>query len=587
MIREYKKLKGKFRRVKKRAAKRLTRKFPRLAYLRKCALAKWYTIFGSVQETLFVFKAYEGKAYAGMPRQIYESMLEDPEYADCKFAWLFEKKGAYKYLNKNERTRVYAAGSKKGMQAAGHAYYYITNDELAFYQQFRKTQIVVCALETQEARAEFEEEQAREKEQSVLSEEETAELYEESEEEETETAHSMHRILQRADYVFVPSQEQQAEVDANCHACGNRKVAIVTAPVAWIPSTFVNRKVGSADGPIKRRLRRHTWVFELLKNINQAGYQVRAVKKKCLMCIKETAKAVDLRFLRVYYTVSGVFRRHGILFGKNAKRLHSYRGKYAGKRCFLIGNGPSLTTEDLEKLQGEITFGCNRVYQLFPETTWRPDFFCMIDALIAKYSSQELAGAVECPLFTNINTRDLMKYRPQDLVFARNLGEPTYRVSSDFESYYVPSGATVMTFMLELAMYMGFTEIYLIGVDCTSSLSAHGHCTQGYVNQDLVEKDIERVRKRLNDPTLTADQVAAYYYDKSTYSYRVIAEYANAHGIHIYNATRGGRLEVYERKTLEEVLTPQKKSSGAAMRMEYEAAFSHRRIQSMTVESPQ
>lgn len=31
------------------------------------------------------------------------------------------------------------------------------------------------------------------------------------------------------------------------------------------------------------------------------------------------------------------------------KRLTAYKGKYAGKRCFLIGNGPSLRAENLKK----------------------------------------------------------------------------------------------------------------------------------------------------------------------------------------------------------------------------------------------
>ena len=35
---------------------------------------------------------------------------------------------------------------------------------------------------------------------------------------------------------------------------------------------------------------------------------------------------------------------------KYGKRLTTYKGKYAGNRCFLIENGPSLRAEDLKKL---------------------------------------------------------------------------------------------------------------------------------------------------------------------------------------------------------------------------------------------
>lgn len=105
-----------------------------------------------------------------------------------------------------------------------------------------------------------------------------------------------------------------------------------------------------------------------------------------------------------------------------------------------------------------------------------------------------------------------------------------------------------MSFMLELAMYMGFDTIYLLGVDCTSSLDIKGHAQSGYFNNSLVQKDIERVKKRLHNPNLTADDVAEYYYNKSTYSYALIKEYADMHNYHVYNATRGGQLEVFERK---------------------------------------
>lgn len=322
-----------------------------------------------------------------------------------------------------------------------------------------------------------------------------------------------------------------------------------------ISDAFIDPRLGSADGAVKAALRKNAALFETLRKLNQAWYGVKAQKKAAVTGLKEFIKKADVKLLYVYYTITGYFRSRGINFSENAKELYSYKNKYKGQRCFLIGNGPSLTTSDLELLQNEITFGCNRVYKLFPSTTWRPTYFCMIDALIAKYSSDELAENVKCPLFTNINTRDLMKYRPEHLIFARNLGENPYRVSGNFEAYYVPSGATVMTFMIELAMYMGFQEIYLIGVDCTSSLAAGGHCAKGYVNQELIQKDIERIRKRLNDPTLTAEQVAAYYFDQSTYSYKVLRDYADRHGIHIYNATRGGMLEVYERRNLDEVVS--------------------------------
>ena len=42
--------------------------------------------------------------------------------------------------------------------------------------------------------------------------------------------------------------------------------------------------------------------------------------------------------------------------------------KYEGKRCFIIGNGPSLKLEDLNRLKNEITIASNKIYLIFNKT---------------------------------------------------------------------------------------------------------------------------------------------------------------------------------------------------------------------------
>ena len=54
-------------------------------------------------------------------------------------------------------------------------------------------------------------------------------------------------------------------------------------------------------------------------------------------------------------------------WSENRSRLEVYRDLHRGKRCFVIGNGPSLKQTDLSLLKNEFTFGLNRIYLLFPE----------------------------------------------------------------------------------------------------------------------------------------------------------------------------------------------------------------------------
>ena len=50
-----------------------------------------------------------------------------------------------------------------------------------------------------------------------------------------------------------------------------------------------------------------------------------------------------------------------------SKRLRNLKGVAAGKRCFIVGNGPSLTVEDLERIQNEDSFACNYIFRIFKD----------------------------------------------------------------------------------------------------------------------------------------------------------------------------------------------------------------------------
>ena len=58
----------------------------------------------------------------------------------------------------------------------------------------------------------------------------------------------------------------------------------------------------------------------------------------------------------------------------------------------------------------------------------------------------------------------------------------------------------------------------------------------------------------MKNPDMTNEEIDEYYFNMSTYTYRVVKKYADEHDVKIYNATRGGALEVYDRVVLEDVL---------------------------------
>ena len=70
--------------------------------------------------------------------------------------------------------------------------------------------------------------------------------------------------------------------------------------------------------------------------------------------------------------------------------LQTLKGIHEGKRCFVIGNGPSLCPEDLDLLCGEYTFAANRIYNIFDRTSWRPTYYLTVDCPMVPGRYEEL-----------------------------------------------------------------------------------------------------------------------------------------------------------------------------------------------------
>lgn len=225
-------------------------------------------------------------------------------------------------------------------------------------------------------------------------------------------------------------------------------------------------------------------------------------------------------------------------WGKNLKGLH---GKYANKRCFIIGNGPSLVPEDLEKLKDEYTFAFNRIYLMFDRTEWRPTFYCTQDSKIAKASADEIREKITTPyLFAPINLKWYEEVNlDSDYFFSPEAAGEKVPVFSENIPHKIGVGNTVAYTAIQLATYMGFSEIYLLGVD-------HSFQTYQDMNGNIITdphaKDYFTDKYNEDKSNLFVPRL-----DVSTLSYIAAQEYAQCHPVTIFNATRGGKLEVFPR----------------------------------------
>lgn len=228
---------------------------------------------------------------------------------------------------------------------------------------------------------------------------------------------------------------------------------------------------------------------------------------------------------------------------QNRKNLYKFQNLYNGKRCFIIGNGPSLNVSDLEKIRNEISFASNRIYKIFSSTDWRPTFYTIQDYKCICESWNSISKIDASEKFIGIVPYYKYDYNVGFHYIALFLDNfyPDLPKFSDDIKYGIFEGYTVTYMNLQLAVYMGFKEIYLLGVD-------HNYSVE--LNPDGTIKHNEGVKDHFNT-TDTLSNLPALY--KSTLAYMAAKNYAKEHGIKIYNATRGGKLEVFDRIVFDEV----------------------------------
>ena len=232
------------------------------------------------------------------------------------------------------------------------------------------------------------------------------------------------------------------------------------------------------------------------------------------------------------------------------KTLESLKDKYKGKRCFILGNGPSLNKCDLSFLKDEYSFAVNGIFYKTKEMGYRPNFYMVEDNHVV-YDNLKKINAYKCAYkffpnsYKNIIVPDETTiFMPTDFGFYRE-NHPDYckaRFSKNVANE-IFTGQSVTIMQLQMAYHLGFSEVYLIGMDFSYALP-ESTIVEG-VNYTSQEDDVNHSHpdyfgkgKKWHDPKL----------ERVLQNYEKCKEEFEADGRKIYNATVGGKLELFERK---------------------------------------
>ena len=209
-------------------------------------------------------------------------------------------------------------------------------------------------------------------------------------------------------------------------------------------------------------------------------------------------------------------------------KIMGLRDVFSGCDCFIIGTGPSINDTDMSLLAKKINFGVNTLFKKGLKT----DFYVVHDGNMWRYNSTEilkqpstifLCESAGCKYLLSGNRQNNVIAIPQcsDDVFSTDLANG------------IGINASVVIVSLQIAYYLGFSEVYLVGCDSAN---------KGHHFHPIDENAKITLRRKVDT------------WGRVMRQYELCKAQFEKDGRKIYNSTVGGMLEVFERVPLEEAI---------------------------------
>jgi len=242
--------------------------------------------------------------------------------------------------------------------------------------------------------------------------------------------------------------------------------------------------------------------------------------------------------------------------GENKSKLQRWsglKGVLKGERAFLIGNGPSLNKTPLHFLKNDYKLCFNRFYLMDERLPWKPNLYMCVDERVAEDTATEINHYIndaDYAFFPDIH--------PSGLDFRKFIDnkQNIYWLSLEWGGFFtnLPKaglGGTVANTGLQVLAYLGFSPIYLVGVDMDykdhTTAVKHNKRDWTSVNDDDPNHFDPRYfgkGKKYHYPRLHENMLP---------SMKQAKEVTQKIGVEVYNAGIGGSLEVFPRVDFHEL----------------------------------
>jgi hypothetical protein len=218
---------------------------------------------------------------------------------------------------------------------------------------------------------------------------------------------------------------------------------------------------------------------------------------------------------------------------ENKKQIRELRDIHAGGQCVVLATGPSVKQIDLGLLADHpFVFGVNGAYKIFDRFKYYfvscPNFYIPNEAALAQVETDRLF----------LSSHIVKKGPPGSVKIRVREDQVSIASSGKFERDLTKTlywGPTVMLdLVFPVALWMGFTEIVLIGADFTLRDYRHFYAE----NEHLT------LYKAKSEP----EMLLAHR------GFRVLKPVLDEMGVHVYNCSPSSDLTVFEKRTLEDAL---------------------------------
>lgn len=234
--------------------------------------------------------------------------------------------------------------------------------------------------------------------------------------------------------------------------------------------------------------------------------------------------------------------RHRRWLRTESRRLEKFRDIHRGEDCFLIGNGPSLNKMDLSLLNDYYTIGLNKIFLLFERMNFKTDYHVCVNKYVIEQCSREFLE-MKCPSFISYKHGNMLLAGSNKVFFVGDI-HSRWRFFEDITKG-ISQGSTVTYAAMQIAFFMGFKRVFLIGVDHNFGQQGSPHKVEILKGDDISHFDPNYFKGlKWQLPDLIGSEKA----------YRLAKKHYEADNRVILDATVDGKLDIFMKIKFEEAL---------------------------------